>query len=83
MDQLAEDYWPPHQRRGYCKAAVSEEKGCAMKEGNPYQPFWDQFGVEFVDSVYTRLSYDVHISSVVDDWMNKWVQCRPLVVSNL
>jgi len=73
MDQLAEHHWPPQQRRGYCKAAISEEAGCAMKEGNPYRPFWDQLGVEFVDSVYTGLNYDVHISNVADDWINRWV----------
>ncbi|XP_065904125.1 GDP-fucose protein O-fucosyltransferase 1-like isoform X1 [Dysidea avara] len=81
MGQLAEDHWPPHQRRGYCKVAISEEKGCAMKEGNPYRPFWNQLGVEFVDSIYTGLSYDVHIPSVADDWMNKFPARQHLVIA--
>lgn len=73
MEQLAGDHWPAEQRRGYCRVAVSGEKGCAMKEGNPFGPFWDELEIDFIDDVYTGLSNDVHIPSVAADWMNKWV----------
>ena len=73
MEQLAEDHWPPQQRKGYCRVAINEEKGCAMKEGNPFGPFWDELGIDFIDNVYTGLSNDVHIPSVAADWMNRWV----------
>jgi len=73
MEQLADEHWPPEQRRGYCRVAINEEKGCAMKDGNPFGPFWDELGIDFVDNVYTGLSNDIHIPTVAADWMNKWV----------
>ena len=73
MEQLAGNHWPAEQRRGYCRAAISDEKGCAMKEGNPFGPFWDELGIDFVEDVYTGLTNDVHIPGVAADWMNKWV----------
>lgn len=72
MSQLSRDHWPPSVRYGYCRAPLGDS-GCGLKEGSPFGPFWDELGVDFVDSIYTGLGYDVHISAVADDWLNKLV----------
>lgn len=71
MSQLSRDHWPPSVRYGYCRAPLGDS-GCGLKEGSPFGPFWDELGVDFVDSIYTGLGYDVHISAVADDWLNKF-----------
>ena len=82
MSQLSRDYWPPHERYGYCRVPI-DDSGCGLKQGSPFGPFWDEIGVDFVSSVYTGLSYDVHIPGIANDWLNKLVitvnsQCKAI-----
>ena len=55
MENMAEDIWPPQNRIVYCyKIALErskDKKSCPAKEGNPFKPFWDHFGIDFVKSV--------------------------------
>ncbi len=51
----------------------TEVRGCNAKSGNPFGPFWDNFKVDFVKSVtYGPLHYDVHHTSVADEWTEKF-----------
>ena len=41
--------WPPESRIGYCYGHRKQNgDGCEMKKGNPFGPFWDELGVDFV-----------------------------------
>ena len=70
MEQLAPDHWPPSKRTGYCyrPAGMLKENDCEMKYGNPFGPFWNEFDVEFIDSNFTRLSYDVYFEQIRKLW---------------
>ncbi|EDV28160.1 uncharacterized protein TRIADDRAFT_21697 [Trichoplax adhaerens] len=46
MSNLAATVWPPNKRIGFC-FYYRENKQCAMKEGNPFGPFWNHFEIQF------------------------------------
>lgn len=69
LQHLAPSKWPPGQRRGYCyRPSNSEKESCEMKKGNPFGPFWEELGVEFDDSVFMKMSYDVEKDYVRKMW---------------
>jgi peptide-O-fucosyltransferase len=71
FNRLAERVWPPGKRLAFCYTARRgpEPESCNAKDGNPFGPFWDAFGVTFDDSVaYGPLSYDVHHQGASEDW---------------
>jgi len=76
---IGETVWPIDKRISFCYAdrPVIDGKNvggvCNAKNGNPFGPFWDNFDVEFVGSeTYGPLHYDVHYTSVAQDWKNKY-----------
>lgn len=43
---------------------------CAMKEGNPFGPFWDHFNVDFDNYVeHKGLLYETDFEPVKNDWI--------------
>ena len=66
MNNLAPRIWPAESRIGFCWLPADRPKSeCRMKEGNPFAPFWDEFNVNFVDTITYQLNYD---SYAVDEW---------------
>lgn len=51
----------------------TNESSCNAKEGNPFGPFWDTYGIDFVGSeFYGPLHYDVHHSDIADHWKMRY-----------
>ena len=73
---FGESIWPKHMRQSFCYAprqGGAEKLGCNAKNGNPFGPFWDTFGVDFVGSVtYGPLHYDVRNTDVAEEWNKKY-----------
>lgn len=76
---LAQRVWPDDKRISFCYADRPVINGknvggvCNAKNGNPFGPFWDNFAVDFVGSeTYGPLHYDVHYSSVAQEWKEKY-----------
>jgi len=58
MENLATKIWPIEQRIGFCYS-FREGRRCAMKDGNPFGPFWNHFNISFT-------SYDQHVGLLWD-----------------
>lgn len=56
MNTLAPRVWPPESRIGMCAVRNVADK-CRMKDGNPFGPFWDSLGVNFVDEIGYPFTY--------------------------
>ncbi|XP_008469123.1 GDP-fucose protein O-fucosyltransferase 1-like [Diaphorina citri] len=75
MQDIAPHIWPPHKRIAFCYMArgSTNESSCNAKEGNPFGPFWDTYGIDFVGSeFYGPLHYDVHHSDIADHWKMRY-----------
>lgn len=70
MDGPAARLWPPDGRVSFCYARRGGSDGCDAKSGNPFQSFWDTYGVDFARSeFYAPLNHDVHHHR---DMVAKW-----------
>ncbi|XP_049816687.1 GDP-fucose protein O-fucosyltransferase 1 [Schistocerca nitens] len=73
MDKLAPKIWPPEKRTVFCYSQRGNNVGCNAKEGNPFGPFWDTFGVDFVASqYYGPLHFDVYHHDMANSWNTKF-----------
>ncbi|KAI5737591.1 hypothetical protein M8J76_014931 [Diaphorina citri] len=75
MQDIAPHIWPPHKRIAFCYMArgSTNESSCNAKEGNPFGPFWDTYGIDFVGSeFYGPLHYDVHHSDIAEHWKMRY-----------
>lgn len=81
MNDSAGIVWPPEERKSFCymerspitKDQENEIRSCNAKNGNPFGPFWDEFGVDFVHSeFFGPLNYDVHHGNMIDKWQSRF-----------
>lgn len=75
MSDIAPFLWPEDKRVSFCYMERSgEQKGsCNAKSGNPFGPFWDTFGIDFVGSeFYGPLNYDAHSTTMMTGWTQKY-----------
>lgn len=73
MRDLAPSVWPPGKRIVFCYQARGDSETCNAKEGNPFGPFWDTFGVDFdASEFYAPLQYDIHHSNMAELWNKRY-----------
>ncbi|XP_043275938.1 GDP-fucose protein O-fucosyltransferase 1 [Venturia canescens] len=73
MKEIAPLEWPESKRIAFCYAARGNTGSCNAKEGNPFGPFWDTYGVDFVGSeFYGPLHYDVYHTNIAQQWQTKY-----------
>ncbi|KAG8178334.1 hypothetical protein JTE90_029288 [Oedothorax gibbosus] len=73
MKHLADIVWPKGKRKVLCYSARGNSGGCNAKDGNPFGPFWDTFGVDFDESIfYQPLHYDVHFGDTTKQWIERF-----------
>ncbi|PAV84512.1 hypothetical protein WR25_12243, partial [Diploscapter pachys] len=73
--------WPQEKRVAFCWSAhksifnSTAADGCHAKEGNPFGPYWDTLGVEFVeDTFYGEIKggYDLGIRGTKKEWDERY-----------
>lgn len=61
MEELAPSIWPPGERVVYCHRGAAgrsvDGNSCPAKDGSPFGPFWDNFGINFDRSKFFDLSF--------------------------
>uniref|UniRef100_A0AC34FVK4 GDP-fucose protein O-fucosyltransferase 1 n=1 Tax=Panagrolaimus sp. ES5 TaxID=591445 RepID=A0AC34FVK4_9BILA len=81
MRELSPIIWPKEKRLAFCwqprKSIYDEEApaSCNAKEGNPFGPFWDYSGVEFIGDEYHGPigdGYDLGRSAARQEWHAKY-----------
>ncbi|KAF7283466.1 hypothetical protein GWI33_000549 [Rhynchophorus ferrugineus] len=73
MKEIAPYEWPVDKRISFCYMARGNNNNCNAKEGNPFGPFWDSYGVDFVGSeFYGPLHYDISKDIDLKMWTNKY-----------
>ncbi|XP_063696236.1 GDP-fucose protein O-fucosyltransferase 1 [Culicoides brevitarsis] len=78
MREIAPEVWPADKRISFCYSERvgldgKSGKGCNAKDGNPFGPFWDNYGVDFASSeFFGPLTYDVHHQKMTEKWAEKY-----------
>ncbi|CAF3753219.1 unnamed protein product [Rotaria socialis] len=71
MQNLAPRVWPKESRIGFCWLPADRPKSeCQMKDGNPFESFWNELNVSFVDTTTYQLHYDEYS-------VNQWQKLFP------
>lgn len=59
--------------KAFCYAPRFNSNGCNAKEGNPFGPYWDKFGVNFdQDIFYGPLGHDPDFRDDAENWHKKY-----------
>ncbi|CAJ0571641.1 unnamed protein product, partial [Mesorhabditis spiculigera] len=78
---IAPEIWPKEKRQALCWSPresfyqKGSPPGCFAKEGNPFGPFWDYAGVDFVsDAYYGNIEggYDLTVSGSRKAWSSNY-----------
>lgn len=76
MTKYSNDLWPPENRTSFCympRGEIGGPGGCNAKSGNPFESFWDTYGIDFPSSeFYAPLNYDVYHHNMVSKWHEKY-----------
>ncbi|VEN61443.1 unnamed protein product [Callosobruchus maculatus] len=73
MKEVAPYEWPEDRRVSFCYMPRGDGSSCNAKEGNPFGPFWDTYGVDFTSSeFYGPLHYDVYHTDMAKQWKQKY-----------
>jgi len=70
MEKLAPRVWPPEARIGFCWLPSDRSKSdCRMKDGNPFENFWSELNIDFVDTEIYQFNYDEYS---IDQWNRRF-----------
>ena len=73
MKHIVPKVWPKGKRTVLCFSFRGKEKSCQAKEGNPFGPYWDRFGIDFDRSeIFKPLSYDLSYADHKLEWKKKF-----------
>lgn len=73
MGEIAPTLWPSEKRISFCYMPRGNGNSCNAKDGNPFGPFWDTYGVDFVGSeYYGPLNYDIYHHNMAKEWNKKY-----------
>jgi len=79
MKEKAPRIWQKGSRLGFCYA-FRDGSRCGMKDGNPFGPFWDHFGVDFDGSVdHPGILWDTHHERTALEWKRRFPPSKYLV----
>ncbi|XP_065068539.1 GDP-fucose protein O-fucosyltransferase 1-like [Rhopilema esculentum] len=79
MKEKAPKIWPEGKRYGFCYS-FRDGKKCAMKDGNPFGPFWDHFHVSFDGYVdHPGILWSSSLDYVADQWHKRFPPSKYLV----
>ncbi|KAK6195162.1 hypothetical protein SNE40_000642 [Patella caerulea] len=85
MKKLAPSIWPKGDRTAFCYSArhgSSDKDSCNAKDGNPFGPFWDHFGIDFDKSeLFAPLHYDTESAHEIQRWRDKYTPDKYLVLA--
>jgi len=72
-DGIAAKVWPKGKRTALCFTYRGSTDSCQAKEGNPYEPYWNRFKVNFdKDAKFAPLSYDMDNEANKEMWLKKY-----------
>ncbi|VVC40705.1 GDP-fucose protein O-fucosyltransferase [Cinara cedri] len=73
MIKHSNSVWTPESRTSFCYMQRGESVGCNAKSGNPFESFWDTYGINFSSSeFYAPLNYDVYHHDMASKWHEKY-----------
>jgi len=72
MNEFSQRVWPPGMRTAFCYS-FRDGKSCAMKDGNPFGPFWDHFHVDFNSHVeHNNLFWNSWYEEAAIEWNKRF-----------
>lgn len=72
MNEFSPRVWPAGMRTAFCYS-FRDGKSCAMKDGNPFGPFWDHFNIDFDFHVeHNPFYWNTHNKEDADEWNRKF-----------